>query len=146
MNGEPQKLEEAPDIDNVQQDIGFANAYRLESMKILIAIAAALFAFTVSFPVSRADGTALLCSNLAWISWVLLGLSMSFGWLNMTMWEWFYISYRDYDWVQKKKGAGNGHRKTVTLYRRWFLGCQLATFVLGVITVGTLAAVNISYA
>lgn len=134
-----------PCLSSVQQDIGFANSYRLESIKLLIAVAAALFAFTVSFPVTNRVDATIVFGPLAWISWASLGLSMLSGWLHLWMWELFYISYHDFDWTKKTQGAGDEYRKKITGRRRFLQFFQVVSFFIGVLAVGVFATLNTSY-
>ena len=69
-----------PTIDAIHRDIALANEYRLELIKILLTIAAALFAFTVTF---RPSLTKVDLGCAMWVGWAALGLSM-IGGVNCT--------------------------------------------------------------
>lgn len=135
----------APSISAIQADIALANNYRLELVKTVLTLAMALFAFTVSFPVGRDSTTPITGWWLGWVSWAALAVSILAGLVHVRLWEAFYISYRDHDWKQKKRGAGKTHRDKITRRRRIAMVCQYSAFVIGVITVGLLAALNIKY-
>jgi hypothetical protein len=136
---------DGPTIESVHRDITFANQYRLELIKYLLAIAAALFAFTITFrpSLSRVDlGWAM------WLGWAGLGASMIGGMFHMLGWDHYYKSYRDYDWKLRAtpaeaKAEGRAARKKINGWRRIALSFQFGGFIVGVIGVGLFAAANI---
>src|SRR5262245_15208463 len=69
-----------PTIDAIHRDVALANKYRLELIKYLLAIAAALFAFTITFrpSLSRIDFAWAM-----WLGWLGLGISMIGGMFHM---------------------------------------------------------------
>jgi hypothetical protein len=107
--------ERKPTIDAIQRDIALANTYRLELIKYLLAIAAALFAFTVTFrpSLSRVD-----LPWAMWLGWIGLGISMVGGIFHMLGWDHYYKSYRDHDWghadSNEGKRAGKAARRTIS--------------------------------
>ena len=136
-----------PTIDAIQRDIALANQYRLELIKYLLAIAAALFAFTVTFRPSLVHvdlGWAM------WFGWVGLGISMIGGMFHMLGWTHYYKSYRDHDWKNKNpakgKAEGRTARATINRWRVTAMLFQFGGFILGVAGVGLFAAANIDNA
>jgi hypothetical protein len=133
-----------PTIDALHRDIALANQYRLELIKYLLAIAAALFAFTITFrpSLSHVD---LACAM--WLGWTGLGISMIGGMFHMLGWDHYYKSYRDYDWKHKGseegKRAGKAARASINNWRRLAMVMQFGGFVLGVIAIGLFAGANI---
>jgi hypothetical protein len=128
-------------IEAVHQDISFANTYRLEVIKTMLAITTALLAFTISF---RPTLDVIEQQNSMVIGWVCLATSLIAGIATMYCWERFYISYRDFDW----KGLhdnGKSYRSTVTFFRRWLFAIQCIGFLLGVAGVANFAIVNVAH-
>lgn len=137
----------APTIDALHRDIAFANNYRLELIKLLMALCAALFAFTVTF---RPDLAKVLWPEAMWIGWGGLAVSMVGGVMHLHGWDRFYMTYRDFDHKYRKlpgpiDGArlGNIRRKKINFWRDVGKYCQFAGFVLGVAGVAWFAAVNV---
>jgi hypothetical protein len=129
-----------PPLEVTQNNVGLANTYRIELSKQILTIAAALFAFTVTFYGIGAQGAR---APGAAIGWAALALSIFCGLFVMWAWERFYISYRDYDY--HGKGAdGYAHRKRLTASRRALLAVQYVTFLGGVVCVGLFAYFRLS--
>jgi hypothetical protein len=130
---------ERPDPGFLQKDIAQANVYRLEVTKLVIAMATGLLAFTVSFRPSIAspDKSYLM----AW-GWIALAIAITGGVLTLLLWEWFYISYRDYD-NKGDKANGQKRRQLITRFRRLFQCLLFAGFIAGVASIGWFAAINI---
>jgi hypothetical protein len=128
-----------PTIESLQRDIELGNRFRLELSKILLASAAALLAFTISFPPSlvRVDHVWLL--GAAWLG---LASSMSGGFLNMYGWERYYLSYRDFDW-RGQRDEGMRARKVITRWRRCGRLFQGVGFLFGVIGIAIFTTVNL---
>lgn len=128
-----------PGADFLQKDIAQANVYRLEVIKLVIAMATGLLAFTVSFrpSIANPDKSYLM----AW-GWLALAVAIAGGVLTLLLWEWFYISYRDYD-NKGKKDAGKKTRQSITLARRFFQFLLFVGFIVGVASIGWFAAINI---
>lgn len=127
---------EPPSPEIVHINIGLANTYRLELLKTMLAISAALFAFTISFPPAliRIDHTTVL----VW-AWIGLAASTIAGLLNLYGWEKFYISYRDYD---DRYDAGQRYRKLVTGARRLAHFVQMAGMIVGIAALAWFVVVN----
>jgi hypothetical protein len=128
-----------PGSDFLLKDIERANTYRLELVKLMLAMATGLLAFTVSFRPSIAGPE---YSYLMWGGWLLLALSIVGGVLAMRCWELFYISYRDFD-NKRKQDEGKRYRKTVTFWRRIAQTAQYIGLLVAVVAIGVFAAVNI---
>jgi hypothetical protein len=127
-------------IEALHQDISFANVYRLEVIKTMLAITTALLAFTISFRPTL-DLVEQQCSMV--IGWGCLSASLIAGIATMYCWERFYISYRDFDW--KGLGTdGKSYRKTVTILRRLLFAIQCVGFLVGVAGVANFAIVNVA--
>src|SRR5262249_44006355 len=136
--------ERTPTIDAIQRDVALANTYRLELIKYVLAIAAALFAFTVTFrpSLSRVD-----LPWAMWLGWIGLGVSMVGGMFHMLGWDHYYKSYRDHDWKHadsnEGKRTGKAVRQTINSWRRLAMLMQFGGFMLGVLGVGLFAGANI---
>lgn len=131
----PESKREVP-ITVLHTDIGFANNYRLELSKTLLALSAALFAFTISFP------PALTAIRDVWIlglAWAALGVSMIGGFGNLYGWEKFYISYRDY---KDNQQAGESARRCITCWRRIARGAQFLGFAVGITALAAFVVIN----
>lgn len=133
-----------PTIEAVHRDIALANQYRMELIKYLLAIAAALFAFTVTF---RPTLSHVAAPWAMWIGWLGLGVSMVGGLVHMLGWDHYYKSYRDHDWGNSDpvagKDAGRAARKIINRWRRPGMIAQFGGFVAGVLFIGIFAAANI---
>lgn len=128
-----------PDIAALQADIGFANNYRLEVIKTLLAITTALLAFTISFRPT------LVLVEREWLivdAWIALAASTVAGVITLYCWERFYISYRDYDW-KNATPAGEARRKTITTLRRCCFFIQVVAGLAGIVCVSLFAIVNL---
>ena len=127
-------------IGALHKDIEFANTYRLELIKTMLAIATALLAFTVSF---RPRLTHVACESAMVLGWAGLAISLIAGLATMYGWERFYISYRDFDW-KGLHDAGKAHRRTVNGWRKLAFALQCIGFLVGVAGVATFAALNVA--
>jgi hypothetical protein len=136
--------ERKPTIDAVHRDIALANQYRLELIKILLTMAAALFAFTVAF---RPSLTQVDLNWAMWLGWFGLGASMIGGIFHMLGWDQYYKSYRDHDWKNPDPEAGKREgkeaRANINKWRRAAMVLQFAGFMLGVAGTGLFAGANI---
>jgi hypothetical protein len=133
---------EAPPIAATQADVGFAIQFRLEFAKQLLTIATALLAFSVGFfttPAAVAPAAARALAPLAWMGWGFLIVSIVLGLYQLRCWDWFYVSYRDYD-HDKKYELGKAYRKGVTYRRRNAMAVQFATLLIGILFVAIFAA------
>jgi hypothetical protein len=134
---------EGPTIESIHRDITFANSYRLELLKYLLAIAAALFAFTVAF---RPTLSPVASPWAMWLGWAGLAVSMVGGILHMMGWDHYYKSYRDCDWRYREtdgRERGRRKRKEINLWRRSAMVSQYVGFAIGVIGIGIFAGVNV---
>jgi len=130
-----------PSIEALQRDIEFANTYRLEKLKTMLAVTTALLAFTVSFRPKLSP------VDLEWAmvtGWIGLSAALLTGIATMQAWEQFYISYRDYDW-KGKSVEGKQYRKVATRWRRALFTCQCVGFLVGVSGIGLFAVVNVDH-
>lgn len=127
-----------PTIEAIHRDVEFENKYRLELLKQLLTLAAAILAFTVSFRPTLAH---VDFGWLMWGGWVALGVSLGCGMLHMLLWSHFYLSYRDYDW-HGRPSEGKSHRKYITGFRRFVMFFQFLGFAAGVLGIAIFAAVN----
>jgi hypothetical protein len=134
-----QEAKHEPDIESVHRDLDFANTYRLELIKTVMTLAAGLLAFTVAF---RPNLSVIAAGWLVWPGWLGLGLSLVGALFNMLGWEYFYVSYRDFDW-KKNHAGGVAARGRITHWRRAAMLVQFAGFVLGVFCIAIFAALNI---
>lgn len=133
-----------PTIESVHRDIAFANTYRIELIKYVLAIAAGLFAFTATFRPSLA----CVCEPDAMLwGWIALGLSMVGGMVHMAGWDHYYKSFRDHDWAERNdNGAqkGKAARKWINRWRRAGMAFQYLGFVAGVAAIGYFAYMNLN--
>ena len=136
--GEPtEDVIPVPTIAAVQTDIGFANQFRLELIKLILTLAPALLAFTVAFRPTLKDPVRL---ELLWIGWPALGLATVGAMVNMYGWERFYASFRDY---KDDVPAGKKARKGITFWRRCGAILQFVGFGAGVLAIAIFAALNL---
>ena len=127
-----------PSIDALHRDIAFANQYRLELIKLLMTLSAAILAFTVSFRPSLRD---VQSSWLMWTGWLALGASMVGGMIHMHGWDRFYISFRNFEHRGK---SGKDKRRQINLWRRAGMIAQFVGFAVGVLAVAAFAAANLA--
>jgi H+/gluconate symporter-like permease len=138
-----------PTIDSLHRDIALANSYRMELLKQLMTISAALFAFTVTF---RPTLDHVQLASSMWLGWAGLGASMIGGLFHMLGWDHFYKSYRDVDWEMKdadpaeRKKKGEERRDLINAWRRFAMWVQFLGFIVGVAGTGVFAAANIDSA
>lgn len=130
---------ERPNKEFLLKDIERANVYRLELIKIMLAMASGVLAFTVSFRPSIENPAGIWLMSVGWIA---LALSIVGGVFMLWMWEKFYISYRDYD-NRGKKEDGKTYRKSITEWRRFWQFLQYLGLIVGVLSIGLFAAINI---
>ncbi len=125
-----------PSTEIVHTNITLANNYRLELSKTMLALSAALFAFTTSFPpaLMRIDYPMILAC-----SWVALAISTIGGLLNLYGWEKFYISYRDY---HRDYRCGKAYRKWITRGRRVAHIAQMLGLIVGISVLAAFVFVN----
>lgn len=128
-----------PTYEEVHRDIALGNNYRIELSKLLLALAAGLFAFSVAFQPATFPNIDI--SNLE-SGWYALAISMAGGMGNLYGWEKFYLSYRDYDLKGKQK-EGKEYRSTVTFLRRIARFLQFAGFLIGAGLIGYFTSENI---
>lgn len=136
-----------PTIDALHRDIAFANSYRMELIKLLMTLSAALLAFTVTF---RPDLKQVLYPKAMWVGWFGLALSMIGGMVHMHGWDRFYMTYRDFDHKFRNspppnggKAQGEKKREQINGWRRVGMCCQFLGFAVGVIGVAIFAAANV---
>lgn len=136
------------DIGAVHQNIAFANSYRLELLKLSMAIAAGLLAFTVTFRPTLAP---VAWPWAMWLGWAGLAISVIGGMVHMEGWDHYYKSYRDIDWKlretpAKAKELGDAARRRINGWRRWGMLSQYIGLAVGVLGVGLFAGLNIDNA
>lgn len=128
-------------IDALHRDIALANQYRLDLIKLLMTLSAALLAFTISF---RPGVMQPRWEPLMWVGWLALGVSMVGGMVHMLGWDRFYTSYRNYDWRDHAE-QGKTARAIINLWRRFAMLVQYFGFALGVLAIALFAAVNLDH-
>lgn len=137
MASEDESGRPVPTIAAIQTDIGFANQFRLELIKLILTVSPALLAFSVAFRPKVKDPQ-FLC--LMWVAWIALGLATVGAMVNMYGWERFYASYRDH---KKDIAAGERARKVITAWRRAGVVFQFGGFAGGVLALAAFAAANL---
>jgi len=126
-----------PTIEAVQNDVGFANSFRIELIKLILTLAPAMLAFTIAFRPKIKDPDFIV---LMWIGWPALGLATVGAMINMYGWERFYASYRDH---KESIETGKKVREKITRRRRFGAMLQFSGFGVGVLAIACFAAVNI---
>ena len=137
LNELPNTATREQTIESLQEDIKTGNAYRMESLKLMLTLATGLLAFTVSFRPTLAN---VIDEWLIYWSWCSLGISIVSGIGVMLCWERFYLSYR-LNWHNQAQ-KGKTKRKLLTFLRRVLLVLQFGSFAYGVIGVAVFAAEN----
>lgn len=145
QSSSPDTPELIPSIETVQRDVALANQYRLELIKTTMTLSMGLFAFTVAFPAGRNITEPIIYSWLVGLSWGALGLSICAGLFHLRVWEMLYMSYRQMDWKDQRRGSGKTYRRQITRWRRLFMVLQYLGFVVGVASVGIFAILNIRH-
>ena len=137
-------------IEAVHRDIALANSYRMELIRTLLAIAAALFAFTVTFGPTLKQ---IEWKSAMWFGWGGLAISMVGGMIHLLGWDHFYKSYLDVDWRRRLeanqeavKKSGKSARKIINFWRRLGMFAQFGGFVIGVVGIGLFAGANLENA
>jgi hypothetical protein len=140
-------MPDQPTIDAIHRDIALANTYRLEWQKAIMTIAAALFAFTVTF---RPELAVVEEMWTMWTGWGGLAVCIFGGIVNMVGWEHFYKSYQDCDWTYRDnllpitgKWLGKQARRKINRWRRAGMACQFGGFAVGVIGIAIFASANL---
>ncbi len=128
-----------PSHEEAHRDIALGNSYRMELIKLVLTLAAGLFAFSVAFQPATLPNVDV--SNLR-LGWYLLAISMAGGMGNLYGWERFYLSYRDFD-LKGDLAGGKKYRKTVTMLRRIAMVAQFSGFLFGAVLIGHFTAENI---
>lgn len=123
----------------LHRDVAFANTYRIELIKFLLGICAAIFAFMLAF---RPTLETVQAPWSMWLGWLGLGGSMVGGMVHMIGWDHFYKSYRDHDHRGDKIG-GKKTRRIVNFWRRLGMTAQYGGFAVGVAGVGLFAGLNL---
>lgn len=123
-------------LGDVHRDVEFGIRFRLELDKTLLALAAAVFAFTIAFPprLVQWDDLWLLA-----VGWAGLALSMLGGFFEMHGWERFYLTYRDFEFRDRN---GQPTRDRITFWRRIARVMQFAGFIVGVFAIGIFVLAN----
>lgn len=121
----------------IHTDVGFANEYRIELIKITMTLATALLAFTVTFRPTLIEPRS---DWLIWIGWLALGSSTLGAMVNMYGWERIYISYRD---LRRTADRGEGVREGITTWRRVGMFAQFFGFGVGVLCIAVFSALNL---
>ena len=125
-------------LDNIHQDVDFANRYRIEYIKHLMSLSGGIFVISIG----------LLGNNLAshgfeqfreWIvvGWMALIFSMIGGIFHMRVWDKFYMSFR------KPHDHGVEKRKVLRQRRRFAEAIQIGCFMIGVVLIFAFVAINI---
>ena len=146
-SGASSNQQQTPTIEALHRDIALANQYRIELIKILLTITAALFAFTVTF---RPSLIRIEHGWAMWAGWGGLALSMIGGLFHMLGWDHYYKSYRDFDWKNKNnplaRQDGKIARKRIDCWRKNAMYIQFGGFIVGVACIGIFAGTNIDNA
>jgi hypothetical protein len=139
-----------PSIEAIHYNVGLSNTYRMELIRTLLAISAALFAFTVTFGPTLKP---VEWKEAMWIGWAGLAVSMIGGFVHLLGWDHYFKSYRDVDWRLRRwvgkpraRKFAKRVRRRINLWRRTGMVAQYAGCVVGVAGVGCFASANIDHA
>jgi hypothetical protein len=141
MSDSADKTARTPDVESMHRDVAFANTFRLEVIKTMLAICTALLAFTISF---RPTLSAIEWESALILGWAGLAISIMSGLGVMFGWERYYISYRDHDWHGDRDG-GRSTRHLVNEWRRLAALLQWLGFIVGVSGVAAFAVRNVAH-
>jgi hypothetical protein len=128
-------------LSEKHKDIEFSNQYRIEYIKHLITIAAAIFAFTLTF-LKDILGKPLFSVGykpILILGWLLLIVSLMAGVAQMRLWASYYVSWAKslYDEEQKK------WRDTVDRSRLRFEYLQIFSFFAGLVLLLVFSSLNL---
>jgi hypothetical protein len=122
-------------------DIGFANSYRLEYIKHLIAVSTGVFVFSVTFMkdllgglVPDGAGKVMLITG-----WGFLTVSILAGVAHMRYWARYYISWG----LHPNDKKGEVGRRQIDLRRRTVEIIQVSCFALGIIMLFVFSSWNL---
>ena len=131
-------MQDGRTLTHIQQDVDFANRYRIAYIKHLMSLSAGIFVISIAFmrDVIGAYSQPVFKSGLV-SGWACLILSLVAGILHMKCWDRFYISYR------KPKEEGEKRRNKINTLRVGAEAGQIAFFVLGLVLIFYFAAANL---
>jgi hypothetical protein len=133
--------EHRPGAEWVLKDIDRSIDYRKKYYEYSVAIATALLAFSMSFPPTL---TAIHYVILVRVAWVALGISILCGVTVHFAWSKFFISFRDFDNLNRRD-EGMLNRKKWTSLRRTMEFLQFLSLLIGVMGMSIFAGVNYQY-
>ncbi|MEM9823943.1 MAG: hypothetical protein AAF985_22855 [Bacteroidota bacterium] len=125
-------------LDNIHQDVDFANRYRIEYIKHLLSLSGGIFVISIGLLGNDLNHShfSLYRESIA-MGWLALILSMMGGIFHMRVWDKFYMSFR------KPHEKGLEQRKRLRLRRRIAEAIQIGFFMIGVILIFLFVSVNI---
>lgn len=125
-------------LDNIHQDIDFANRYRLEYIKHLMSLCAGIFIISIGLMGDNISGETFSKFRIGIVlGWFALILSMMGGIFHMRVWDKFYMSFR------KPHEEGVTIRKVLRFRRRIAELIQVSCFMIGMILIFAFVAFNI---
>ena len=139
-NQGPTRNTDSRSLAEKHKDIEFSNAYRIEYIKHLMAIAAGVFAFTITFAKDflgrAASGTA--AKPLLLLGWGALLVSLVAGVMHMRFWASYYVYWANalHDLTAKE------WRARLDITRKITELVQVITFMVGMGCLFLFAAVN----
>ncbi len=118
-------------LSDVHRDVDFANRYRLEYIKHLISVAAALFLLSVAFmkDVLGVNSSQAHFKVFLGLAWLFLIVSTIAGIFHLRSWAEFYITYLK----PFKDKEANKRRRVINYRRKVFENCQLIFFGLSLL-------------
>ncbi len=125
-------------LDNIHQDIDFANRYRIEYIKHLMSLSGGIFILSIGLM-----GDSLSNVNFEQfreaivLGWFTLILSMVGGIFHMRTWDKFYMSFR------RPHEEGITLRKKLRKRRRVAEAIQVSCFLTGLMLIFAFVAINI---
>jgi hypothetical protein len=126
-------------LDDLHRDIAFANQYRLEFIKHTMSLAAAVFIFTLTFKQNIIGTGRTYGVPFAFASWLAMIVSLMGGLGQLSGWDRYYMTWRDYEW---RNQSGKAARRVITKWRRFALVMQIAFFITGLVLMAIFCALN----
>src|SRR5262249_23463874 len=127
-------------LSEKHKDIEFSNQYRIEYIKHLITIAAAIFAFTLTFlkDIFEKPLSSVIYNPILIMGWLLLIVSLMGGIAQMRLWASYYVSWARSLYNEEEKKW----RDTVDRRRLRFEYLQIYSFFVGLILLLMFSSLN----
>lgn len=128
-------------LSEKHKDIEFSNEYRIEYIKHLITIAAAIFAFTLTFlkDILGKSLSSVSYKPILILGWLLLIISVMAGIAQMRLWASYYVSWAKSFYDEKEKEW----RAILDRRRLWFEYLQIYSFFIGLLLLLIFSSLNL---